>query len=84
MTGRGAAILAVAAIGLTGCINPQRYETVPVQVQTAQGLVTCQLYTRNTVAWDRAIDIPPGMNIATGDQVCRAEGERLIAEAGSS
>ena len=67
----GAAILA-------GCsIDPQDHVTTPVQVQTAQGIVTCQLYTKENVLWDEAIDAPAHMPIAEANKICIAEGHRL-------
>ena len=39
---------------LTACVpTPEDLETTPVQVQTPQGVVTCQLYRHNRVTWDR-------------------------------
>ena len=73
---RAACYLAAAALSLTGCVSPEDYETEPVRVQTPQGVVTCQLYTRERVLWDRAIHRPDTMSVATADQVCIAEGNR--------
>ena len=56
--------------------DPRAYETDPVEVQTSQGVVTCQLYTRNIVAWDRAIDRPDTMSVQQADQICKTEGQR--------
>ena len=65
---------------LAACsIDPRTHETTPVQVQTAQGVVTCQLYTKDTVIWDKAISAPPHMSITAANNVCIAEGERLKA-----
>ncbi len=62
---------------LSGCsIDPQNYETTPVQLKTAKGIVTCQLYTKERVLWDRAIDRPNNMSVREADNICRAEGER--------
>lgn len=72
-----AATLILSAFAVAGCApSPANYETAPVQVQTAQGVVTCQLYTPERVLWDRAIDRPNSMSVQDGDAVCRAEGER--------
>ena len=64
------------AFGLAGCVSPEDFETEPVRIQTAQGVVTCQLYTRERVLWDRAINRPETMSVAMADQVCQAEGKR--------
>ncbi|WP_380053956.1 hypothetical protein ACFE33_12505 [Falsihalocynthiibacter sp. SS001] len=70
-------ILGAALIALTACISPENYESAPVQVSTQMGFVTCQLYRRDLVVWDRAIGRPEGMTVEVADNVCRAEGERL-------
>ena len=62
--------------GLSACINPQSYESEPVEVTTPIGVVTCQLYTRDLVVWDRAIDRPEGMTVSTADAICVDEGQR--------
>lgn len=71
------------AAGLAGALlvsacapSPEEYETEPVQVETAQGVVTCQLYQKNLVVWDRAIDRPASMSVKDGDAICKAEGQR--------
>ncbi|MEL7256683.1 MAG: hypothetical protein AAFN80_02425 [Pseudomonadota bacterium] len=62
---------------LAGCApDPRSFETTPVQVKTAKGIVTCQLYTKERVLWDRAIDRPNNMTVREADDVCRAEGIR--------
>jgi len=71
--------VALAATGvLAGCggIDPRDFETEPVELQTAKGTVTCQLYTPQRVVWDRAIDWPRSMNAREADAVCQAEGQR--------
>lgn len=73
-------MIAAALTGATlmsGC-TPEQFETTPVVVQTAQGPVTCQLYTLRQVTWDRAINHPGGMDVKTADNVCRAEGARIL------
>ncbi|MEP3334005.1 hypothetical protein [Sedimentitalea sp.] len=71
------AALILSAVAVAGCVpSPASFESAPVQVQTAQGVVTCQLYTPERVYWDRAIDRPNSMSVQQGDAVCRAEGER--------
>ena len=62
---------------LSGC-TPEQMETTPVVVQTAQGPVTCQLYTLRQVTWDRAINHPGTMDVKTADNVCRNEGYRIL------
>ena len=67
------------AVILSGCtVNPVTFETTPVKVSTPQGTVVCQLYSKNQVVLDRAIDIPKSMSIAEGDAVCRKEGQRIL------
>ena len=63
-------------LGLSACATPENYETTPVVVQSAQGPVTCQLYTKSIVAWDRAIDRPAKMSVKAADEICQAEGRR--------
>lgn len=72
-------LLTFGAVVLTaGCtIDPADYETTPVKLSTPKGTVTCQLYTEELVIWDRAINVPPGMTIAEGDQLCHNEGLRI-------
>ncbi len=64
---------------LSGCLDKKSFETEPVQVSTAQGVVTCQLYTHEKVLWDRAIAAPAGMSIETADKICFDEGKRVKA-----
>lgn len=68
---------AAAALLATGCVpSPEEFETEPVRVQTAKGVVTCQLYSPDYVVWDRAIDRPSSMSVQEGDAICKAEGQR--------
>ncbi|MDR9482074.1 MAG: hypothetical protein RI538_04735, partial [Salibaculum sp.] len=69
------AILATAVF-VSGCVDPKSMETTPVQVSTSHGTVTCQLYTRSQVTWDRAIDRPDSMSVDEADEICLAEGKR--------
>ncbi len=69
-----AAIACAAA--LSGCVPSQSYESAPVQVQTSQGVVTCQLYTKDIVLWDRALSHPTEISAQAADQVCTDEGKR--------
>ncbi|MBY6055304.1 hypothetical protein KUV26_02500 [Leisingera daeponensis] len=64
------------AATLTGCVSPENYETTPVQLRTSSGIVTCQLYTRDRVLWDRSIDRPGSMSVADADAICKQEGQR--------
>lgn len=72
---------AIAAFGiatLAACsLDPRDYESDPITVQTAQGLVVCQLYTKDIVRWDRAIQRPESMDIRTADNICLSEGQRI-------
>lgn len=56
--------------------EPTGVETTPVQVATEKGVVTCQLYTRDQVLWDRSINRPTSMDVREADAVCIAEGNR--------
>lgn len=79
MVSKKAIITTLAAIALlTGCggLDPRAYETAPVKLKTAKGPVTCQLYTRERVIWDRAIEWPRSMTFEEADGICRAEGLR--------
>ena len=69
---------AVASIGLLGAcgLDPKNFETTPVVVQSAEGPVTCQLYTKGMTSWDRAIDRPDSMSVQTADALCQQEGKR--------
>ena len=70
---------------LTGCsIDRTAFETSPVYVVRPEGVVTCQLYWTNRVLWDRAIKVPEGMLITTGDSICHTEGLRRRAAAAHS
>ncbi len=69
-------VLICASVTLVGCVDPKYYETAPVKVTTELGVVTCQLYTKQSVTWDRAIDYPREMSVEAADAVCRAEGRR--------
>ena len=62
---------------LSGCVGgPEAYETEPVKLNTEKGIVTCQLYTKERVIWDRAIDRPDNMSVQEADAICLAEGLR--------
>ena len=77
MFARNLILCSTVPLVLAACApDPLAYETDPVEVQTSQGVVTCQLYTRNIVAWDRAIDRPDTMSVQQADQICKTEGQR--------
>ena len=63
---------------LAGCSVRSGFETTPVEVQTAQGVVTCQLYTNRRVLWDEAISMPSSMGTQEANEICRAEGQRRL------
>lgn len=65
---------AALALGLAACGSPEQYESEPVVVETLEGPVTCQLYTRTLTDWDRSIARPNSMNVATADAICRDAG----------
>ena len=71
------AVVAVAA--LSACsLNPKDYETTPVIADSAMGPVICQIYTHEQVTWDRSINRPDKMGVETADNLCRAEGQRIM------
>ncbi|MBA4492276.1 hypothetical protein [Paracoccus sp. S1E-3] len=72
--------LAVVAIAtLSACsISPKDYETTPVIADSAMGPVICQIYTHEQVTWDRSIKRPEKMDTETADNLCRAEGKRIM------
>lgn len=70
-------ICAAATAILAGCAsNPRAYETSPVEVETPQGIVTCQLYSPEILVWDRSIDRPRSMGVQEADEICLEEGRR--------
>ena len=74
-----AALLIGTVAALSACApTPEQFETTPVIVQSAQGTVTCQLYTLSQVTWDRSIGRPATMDVRTADTICRNEGQRII------
>jgi hypothetical protein len=70
------AIVILSVVALSGCIDPRRFESTPVEVETASGVVTCQLYTPGMVIWDRAINRPEDMSVEEADEICSEEGLR--------
>lgn len=73
-------LILAAALGLTGCVSPESLETEPVSVTTPNGVVTCQLYTRNRVLWDRAVHRPDSMSVREADEICVTEGQRQMGK----
>lgn len=69
---------AASVAAMAGCGTPEQFASQPLTLQTPQGPVVCQLYRLDMVTWDRSIDRPVGMDVATADQLCRDEGYRLI------
>lgn len=55
---------------LAGC------QSSPVQVESAQGPVKCQLYMKEVVWWDHAVSHSDSLSKAEADQICRDEGHR--------
>ncbi|MFV0410595.1 MAG: hypothetical protein ACK5LJ_13170 [Paracoccus sp. (in: a-proteobacteria)] len=76
-----AAIAITAITTLTACTNmisPKDFESTPVLADSPMGPVTCQIYTREQVTWDRSIGRPANMDVNTADNLCRAEGQRIM------
>lgn len=65
----------IAAALLTAC-TPAQFESPPVTLDTPQGPVTCQLYTKSMLDWDRSTDRPDTMSVETADALCKQEGRR--------
>ena len=62
---------------LSACVtSPVQYESSPIILDTPQGKVNCQLYTRELVVWDRSIGRPDKMSVAAADNYCINEGKR--------
>lgn len=71
-------ILLASASLLSACtMGPKAFETEPVRVPTAKGDVMCQLYTRNSVTWDRSISHPHTMSVMEADDICFETGVDL-------
>lgn len=68
-------MLLLAVVTLSAC-SPAMFETAPVTVETQYGQVTCQLYTKEIVQWDRPVDWPTGMTVEHAFNVCQTEGIR--------
>lgn len=73
------ALAAAAAVTVSACaMTPEQYETTPVIAQSPAGPVVCQIYTHEQVTWDRSINRPNAIDVATADNLCRAEGKRIM------
>ncbi|MDE9450685.1 hypothetical protein J3R80_09440 [Aliiroseovarius sp. Z3] len=66
-----------AAVVLSGCVRSS-YESTPVEVNTAKGKVTCQLYTPERVQWDEAIAKPESMSKREADRICINKGAEQL------
>jgi hypothetical protein len=75
-------LLTAAAAGLlSACaIDPRNLESTPVEIPSRKGPVTCQLYTKETTVWDRAIDRPDAMGVEEADMICREAGRRWMRD----
>jgi hypothetical protein len=71
-------LVGLGTLALLGACTPSSMETPPVSVQTSKGRVDCQLYTKNRVYWDRAINMPAGMTPEQADAICRAKGVEIM------
>jgi hypothetical protein len=70
-------ILLTGLLVLSACSSdPKDYETPTVTVTTEAGPVTCQLYRRDMVLWDRALTRPAGLTDKAANEACRTEGYR--------
>jgi hypothetical protein len=77
MMSKRIAAAGILAAGLSACaVAPADFESTPVVLSTSSGPVTCQLYTRERVDWDRSIDRPAKMSVEEADRLCAAEGLR--------
>lgn len=65
----------VAIAALAGC-SPKDYELAPVTLETPQGPVVCQLYTKSRLDWDRSVTRPNTMSVDVADALCEEEGRR--------
>jgi len=69
--------VSLGALLMIAACTPASMETDPVTVETDQGPVTCQLYTRELVLWDKALSRPVDMTDEAANEICRGEGRRL-------
>lgn len=73
-----ARFLALAAVMAAAACSPKQFETDPVTLDSPQGPVVCQLYTKTRLDWDRAVTHPDAMPVETADAMCEAEGVRRM------
>ncbi len=72
-------LVIIAATTLSACaITPEQFESAPVLADSPAGPVTCQIYTHEQVTWDRSINRPASLSVATADSLCRQEGARIM------
>lgn len=74
------AVSMLAVVALSGCTKESMRST-PVTVQTPEGPVICQLYTRELLWWDEATSYPPSLTQEAANQACKEEGQRLQSAA---
>ncbi len=67
---------AVVLIATVAACTPQQFESDPVTLQTPNGPVVCQLYTKSMLDWDRSTARPDAMSTTAADKLCQAEGIR--------
>lgn len=71
-------LMTLAFLSVSACsVGPKAFETEPVKVPTEKGDVLCQLYTRNSVTWDRSISHPQNMDVREADDICFKMGYEL-------
>lgn len=70
-------------LALSACVTERTFESVPIEVTTDRGVVTCQLYGQNQVVLDRALSHPAAMTSAEAHRACREEGGRRIPDRSS-
>lgn len=75
---KSALVIAAVATVSACAISPKDYESTPVIAESAMGPVVCQIYTHEQVTWDRSIQRPEKMDVDTADNLCRAEGKRIM------
>jgi hypothetical protein len=66
---------ALVSVAVVAACTPKSFESEPVMVQTPEGAVTCQLYTKSLTDWDRSVDHPATMSVAVADSYCKREGQ---------
>ena len=77
-------LLSAAGLALLGACssgnplaNPKAYETPEQDIFVQDhGIVSCQLYTRELVVWDRAVHWPQTLPQEVADEFCLREGQK--------